>query len=507
MTRHSVSGTRRVVIIGGGFSGLGVAIELLRRGIRDFVVLEKADQLGGTWRENTYPGCACDVPSQLYSFSYAPKPDWSRVFAGQPEIQRYLLDVATSQGVLPYVRFGAEVQSARWDESVQRWVVATSAGTVEAQVLVSGAGPLHEPRVPAIDGLERFEGTTFHTARWRHDHDLRGRDVAVVGTGSSAIQLVPEIQPEVGSLALLQRTAPWVLPKPDHAYPPVETAMFRHLPGFQRAYRGAIYGALELLQLAERRPEVMARLQRVGLWHLRRQVADPRLREVLTPRFTLGCKRLLLSNTYYPALTRPNVEVVDGGLMRVTEHGVVGADGVERAVDTIVFGTGFTVTDPPIAERLVGADGVTLAERWDGTPQAYLGTAVAGFPNLFLMIGPNLGNGHGSAFTLIEAQAKYIADALRTMDARGLASVEVRRDAQRDLNAKMQAALSGTVWNAGGCASYYIDRNGINSTIYPWTTLDLRWRLRRFDAARYRLRARGRVAPGRATRPLEVTTA
>jgi len=504
MTRHSVSGTRRVVIIGGGFSGLGVAIELLRRGVRDLVILEKAEQLGGTWRENTYPGCACDVPSHLYSFSYAPNHDWSRVFSGQAEIQRYLLDVANAHGVLPYVRFGAEVESARWDDEDQRWTVRTSAGTVRAQVLVSGAGPLHEPRVPDIEGLDRFEGTTFHTARWRHDHDLRGRKVAVVGTGSSAIQLVPEIQPDVEALTLFQRTAPWVLPKPDHAYPPAEKALMKHVPGFQRAYRGAIYGALELLQLAERRPAVMAQVQRIGTLHLRRQVADPRLRETLTPEFTLGCKRLLLSNTYYPALTQPNVEVVDGGLARITERGVVGADGVEREADTLVFGTGFVVTDPPIAERIVGADGATLSSRWGGTPRAYLGTTVAGFPNLYLMIGPNLGNGHSSAFVLIEAQAEYIADALRAMDERGLTSVEVRRGVQDDYNEKVQEALSGTVWNAGGCASYYIDRNGINSSIYPWTTIDLRRRLRRFDAARYVLRAPPATESRRRRRPAPI---
>ncbi len=504
MTRHSASEHRRVLIVGGGFSGIGVAIELLSRGERDFQILEKASELGGTWRDNTYPGCACDVPSQLYSFSFAPKADWSRVFAEGPEIQQYLLDVAERFGVRPHVRTNTEVRAVTWDEAGQRWRVDTSVGAYTADVVVLGAGPLHHPRIPDITGRERFAGRAFHTARWEHDHDLAGRRVAVVGTGSSAIQLVPKIQPFVEHLVLFQRTAPWVLPKLDHRYPTLEQAAFRRVPGFRRAYRGAIEGTLELLQLAQRSPATMRRLQAIGTWHLRRQVADPALRRALTPSFTLGCKRLLLSNTYYPAVASDNVTLVRAPLAEITEHGVVGGDGVAHEVDTIVWGTGFYVTDPPIAELVVGRDGRSLSQHWDGSPRAYLGTTIAGFPNLFFMIGPNLGNGHGSAFTLIEAQAKYLADALALMRARGLASVDVRADLQGRYNADVQAALSGTVWNAGGCASYYLDRNGTNSSIYPWTTLDLRRRLRRFDASHYVLRARRALdapKPARAGRP------
>lgn len=472
------------------------------------MILEKAARLGGTWRENTYPGCACDVPSHLYSFSHRPKHDWSRVFAGQAEIQSYLLDVAHAEGLLSKVRFGAEVEGASWDDDEARWRLKTSVGAIDAQVLVSGAGPLHEPRIPDLEGLASFEGTTFHTARWRHDHDLRGRRVAVVGTGSSVIQLLPEIQPDVDSLVLFQRTAPWVLPKPDHAYPAVEKAAFRYLPGFQRGYRAAIHHALELLGHAERRPALIAPLQALAREHLRRQVADDALRARLTPSFTIGCKRLLLSNTYYPALTQPNVEVVGGALERVTPRGVIGPDGVEHEVDTLVLGTGFVVTDPPIADRIV-ARGESLAQRWDGTPRAYLGTTVHGFPNLFLLIGPNLGNGHGSAFTVIEAQAEYVADALEVMDRRGLRSVEVRGEVQARFNDDVQSALEGTVWNAGGCASYYIDRNGTNSSIYPWSSADLRRRLARFDAHRYVVRGAPAtvVERTRETPPIDLTGA
>lgn len=481
-----------MAIIGGGFSGLCVAMALRRAGIDDFVILEKADELGGTWRDNTYPGCACDVPSHLYSFSKVPNPGWSRVFAASAEIQRYLLEVAASQDLERHVRFGAELEAAKWDEGAQRWFIETSAGLCVAQVLVAATGPLHAPRIPSFPGLEDFEGVTMHTARWRHDHDLRGRKVAVVGTGSSAIQLVPEILSDVDELVLLQRTAPWVLPKPDHRYPNVEKALLRR-PGFRRAYRESIYGVLELLQLAQRRPEVMQCVQQVGLWHLRRQIKDPGPREILTPNFTLGCKRLLLSNTYYPALTRDNVTVVPGGLRSLTKDGVVGADGIERKVDTVVFGTGFHVTDVPVAHRIADAGGRSLADTWRGSPEAYLGTTVHGYPNFFFMIGPNLGNGHSSAFIQIEAQADYIVDALCTMDAAGVTSVEVHAAEQERYNREVQAALQGTVWNAGGCASYYIDANGRNSTIYPWSTVDMRRRLSHFDRRCYALR----TAPSR----------
>ena len=488
----------RVVIVGGGFSGIGVAIQLLRDGVRDFVILEKGEQLGGTWRDNTYPGCACDVPSQLYSYSFAPKNDWGRVFAEQPEIQAYQLQVARDFGVMPFVRLETEVEEARWDEDAQVWELSTTRGPYRAEVLVAGVGPLHSPRVPQLPGLDGFEGQTFHSARWRHDVDLKGKKVAVVGTGSSAIQFVPRIQPEVGALSVFQRTTPWVLPKPDHAIPPVEKAAFQYLPGFRRGYRATIYGLLELVQLAQRTPERMQRLEWAGRAHLRAQVVDEGLRERLTPDWTLGCKRLLLSNDWFPAIQAPNVNLVASGVTRVTPTGVVGADGTEVEADVIIFATGFHATDPPAADWVYGRDGRSLAQCWNGTPQAYLGTTITGFPNLFFMIGPNLGNGHTSAMVLIEAQAGYIADALRHMDERQLATVEVRSAVQTRYNETVQEALAGTVWNAGGCASWYLDANGVNSSIYPWTTLDLRRRLRTFDADKYAVTARVRARPGKA---------
>jgi len=469
-----------VLVVGAGFAGIGTAIKLEQHGFTDFAVIEKASELGGTWRDNTYPGCSCDVPSTVYSFSFALKPDWSRAFAEQLEIQNYLQAVAEEYDVRRRIHFDTELQDAQWDAARQRWNVDTNKGRYTAKVLVAGAGPLHEPNLPNVAGIGEFEGTVFHSARWRHDHDLTGERVAVVGTGSSAIQFVPKIQPHVGHLYLFQRTAPWVIPKFDREIADGEKALYTRFPGAQKALRQFLYHLLELTQLAQRRPRVMERIGRVAALHLKRQVPDPELRKVLTPHFTLGCKRLLLSNTYYPSLQEPNATVVPHAVERITAKGVIGADGVEREVDTIIFGTGFHVTDPPIASRVRGADGRSMADTWQGSPRAYLGTSVAGFPNFFQLIGPNTGNGHTSAIVLIEAQLNYVLGALKTLRRRGLASVELKRDVQDAYNARVQEALAGTVWNAGGCQSYYLDRNGTNSTIYPWTTIDLRRRTAHF---------------------------
>jgi cyclohexanone monooxygenase len=377
------------------------------------------------------------------------------------------------------------MEEAAWDEGAQRWRVRTSAGEYEAQVLVAGTGPWHEPIYPELPGLESFEGKVFHSSRWDHDHDLSGRRVAVVGSGASAVQFVPEIQPRVERLHLFQRTPHWVLPKLDRRLTRAEQRLFARVPGALRAFRGALYQASELFGHGMRREGAMRRLQRIGERHLERQVPDPGLRALLTPRYTLGCKRTLFSNVFYPALARDNVEVVPAAVTEVRANSVVGGDGVEREVDTIVFGTGFKLLDMPIARLLRGGDGRTMAEVWEGSPRGYLGTTVAGFPNAFLLLGPNLGNGHSSATVIMEDQARYVIDALRTMDARAIGSVDVRADVQERFNARVDERLAGTVWNAGGCASYYLDRNGRNSFMYPWSTLHYRRRTRRFDIDSY----------------------
>ena len=474
----------RIAIVGGGFSGLGLAIRLRQRGVEDFVVLERGSDVGGTWRDNTYPGCQCDVPSHLYSFSFAPNPGWSRTYSTQPEIWDYLRRCARDFGVLPHLRFEHEVTGAHWDEPAQRWVLDTAAGRLTAQFLVAAQGGLSEPALPDIPGIDSFAGPAFHSARWRHDVDLRGLRVAVVGTGASAIQFVPRIQPQVARLHVFQRTPPWIVPHRDRPIRDWERRLYRTLPAAQLAVRGTVYLARESM-VSGFMGGSLPIAERLARRHLERQVADPELRARLTPHYRLGCKRILLSNEYYPALTRPNVELVTAGIREVRPHSVVSDDGVEREVDAILYGTGFKVTDVPIAGRLRGRDGRALAEVWDRSPQAHLGTTVAGFPNLFLMTGPNTGLGHTSVVVMAEAQIRYLLDALDHVARRSAGAVEVREDAQRRFNEETQRRLAGTVWNTGGCKSWYLDRHGRNTTLWPGTTLAYRRRLRSFDPAEH----------------------
>ena len=470
-----------VAIVGSGFGGLGAAIRLRQEGIDDFLVFERAGDLGGTWRDNSYPGCTCDVPSHLYSFSFAPNPGWSRSFSSQPEIWAYLHQCARRFGILPRLRLGHEVREAAWDDPRQRWRIETSGGTWTADALVAAAGPLSEPSIPALPGLGSFEGAAFHSARWDHDHDLTGRQVAVVGTGASAIQFVPEIQPQVGRLRVFQRTAPWVLPRRDRALSGAERRLFRAVPATQRLARSAIYWAREGFTATFVHPRLMRLPQRLALRHLRGAVADPELRARLTPDYTLGCKRVLLSNHYLPALTSQNVEVITSGIREVRPYGIVTDDGEEHPADTIIVGTGFHVTDPPFGDQVRGRDGRTLAEVWKGSPKAHLGVTVAGFPNLFLLLGPNTALGSTSVVLMIEAQVEYVLRALEFMRAAGVATVEPRPEAQQAFLAEVDARMRPTVWSAGGCASWYMDRTGRNSTLWPSFTWAYGRRTRRFD--------------------------
>lgn len=473
-----------VLVIGAGFSGLGAAIRLLDLGITNFLVLEKTAAPGGTWRDNTYPGCACDVPSALYSYSFAQKPDWSRVFAAQPEILDYINDTVARYALHDFVRYREPAEQSHWDETLRRWVVRTPQGIYHARFLISCTGYLHEPQLPDLPGLKEFPGKIFHSSRWAHDHNLRDERVAVIGTGASAIQFVPEIQPLVKSLHLFQRTPQWILPKPDGAVPSLSKKLLG-LPFATEAVRAAMYNSFELLGIGFRKPALLKQAQKLAEAHLRRQVKDPVLRARLTPDYVLGCKRVLLSSNYYPALTQDNVEVLATGVQAVRGRTLIGQDGSEREVDTVILGTGFHVSDQPIASAVRGADGRTLADTWAGSPQAYRGTTIAGFPNLFLVLGPNLAIGNNSAFVVIESQLAYIMDALRQAKRDGLVRVEVRRDAQDNWNEKVQRDLAGTVWNVGGCSSYYIDANGRNSIGFPWSTNTMRRVLAEFDTDSY----------------------
>jgi cation diffusion facilitator CzcD-associated flavoprotein CzcO len=478
----------RIAIVGGGFAGLGLAIQLKEAGIEDFVVLERADDVGGTWQANTYPGCQCDVPSHLYSFSFAPNPGWSRTYSRQPEIWDYLRDLAERHDLHRHIRFGHDLAAAAWDEGEQRWRVDTSRGSWSAQVVVDASGPLSHPKVPAIRGLRRFEGKLFHSAEWDHDHALDGERVAVIGTGASAIQFVPQIAGRVGQLHVFQRTAPWILPHTDRPTTRFERRLYKTLPFLQKAVRASVYWGREAFLLGFIKDHrFMAGAEKIAALHLRKQIKDPALRRKLTPEFQLGCKRILLSNEWYPALARPNVEVLTDGIREIHGKTIVLADGSEREVDTIILGTGFHVTDPPTARLVRGRDGRTLAEAAAEGIQAYRGATMSGLPNFFKLIGPNTGLGHNSMIFMIESQLRYVMDALRVMDERRIATFEVRPEAMAAYNAKIQSMMPGTVWMSG-CASWYLDAHGNNTTVWPDFTFRFRHHTRRFDDGAYVLR-------------------
>jgi cation diffusion facilitator CzcD-associated flavoprotein CzcO len=485
-------GTLGIAIVGSGFSGLGLAARLRRSGRHDFAVLERGHEVGGTWRDNTYPGARCDTPSYLYSLSFAPNADWTNTYPWQPEIQAYLRRVADEEGLRPFIHLGEELLEAAWDEDERLWRLRTSRRELRARALAEGAGPLSEPSLPPIPGLADFPGTMFHSARWDHDHDLTGERVAVIGTGASGVQIVPEIQPQARRLHLFQRTPSWVMPHPGRRVSRLERALCRRVPGLLSARRRAIFLMRESLVLGlGYAPRLMAAAELIARVHLRNQVRDPELRAKLTPSYRMGCKRITASNDYLRALTRPNAEVVTAGISEVRGRTIVTADGVEREVDTIVLATGFHVTDMPIAHRVRGRAGRSLADAWDGSPQAHLGTSVAGFPNLFLLLGPNTGLGSSSVVWMIEDQIEYVLASLSHLSEHGLASIEPRAEAQAAWNAAIQDRAARTVWNTGGCASWYIDRNGRNTTLWP----DFAWR---FGA-----RARSFVASDHDTEPLD----
>src|SRR5579859_2229304 len=407
----------RVAIVGTGFSGLGMAIRLKQDGCNDFVIIEKASDLGGTWRDNTYPGCACDIPSRLYSFSFAMNPQWSRLYPQQPEIQSYLRRCAERYGILPHIRWDSALLDASWNEQEQRWHLTTAQGPLIADILIMGNGPLSEPSLPSIAGIENFEGVMFHSAQWRHDYDLTGKRVAVIGTGASAIQFVPQIQPKVASLTLFLRTPPWIVPRMDAPIAAWQRALYRILPITQRFVRARIYWLHELTAIGlVYRQNALTKAVEAAQQHLRRQVPDPVLREKLTPHYKLGCKRILLSDDFYPAVMQANVNVVSERIREVRAHSIVTEDGKEHEIDVIICGTGFHVTDAHLPQFVHGRGGQSLADSWQTGSHAYLGTAVAGFPNLFLLIGPNTGLGHNSMVYMIESQLTYIIDCMHMMD-------------------------------------------------------------------------------------------
>lgn len=475
----------KILIIGGGYSGIGAAIRLRKSKIEDFILIEKGDKLGGTWRVNTYPECGADTPSIIYSFSFERNPDWDYTFAKQPQIEKYLDDVADKYGVPQHAQFDTKAIAGHWDDEAQNWVIETNHGTIIAKYVITASGPQHEIDMPDIPGVETFEGEAFHSANWDHDVQLEGKTVAIIGTGASAMQFIPEIQPTLGKMILFQRTAPWVMPRFDRKTKESTKKFLRRFPVVNRTMANAIYYGSEGLQYAQRHPTAMQQIQKLAARNMEKTIKDPEQRKLFTPTFTMGCKRILFSNRWYPALTADNAEVVHHGVAKITPTGLIDSEGVERQADVIIYGTGFRVTDPDIAHRVTGRNSTVLSEHWQGSPQAYFSTAVHGYPNAFMLLGPNVGNGHGSVSTLVELISDYIVQAIETTEAQGLASIEVKQHVQDVYNAELQDALQGTVFNAGGCSSYYIDVNGRNSSIYPWTTLRFRKDTKHFNLNDY----------------------
>jgi cation diffusion facilitator CzcD-associated flavoprotein CzcO len=483
--------TTDILIIGTGFAGLAMAIRLRQVGFSDVLLIEKAGDVGGTWRDNQYPGCACDIPSHLYSLSFEPKADWSRMYPQQPEIQDYLQGVARKHNLRPQIRFNTVFTEARWDEAENLWHIATSTGRITARVLVSAIGALHIPATPALNGLETFAGQKFHSATWDRGVDLAGKRVAVIGTGASAIQFVPQIAPVVEKLHVFQRTPAWIVPKPDRAFSAREKKMLE-LPLYRRGFRSLLFWLHDLRVLAflgNKRAQRLSHKMAIG--HIHKHIKDPALRAKLTPNYAVGCKRVMISNDFYPALTRPNVEVVTNRIAQVRPHSVVDDAGVERDVDVMIFGTGFEVTSAYKHVSIIGAGGRDLGAEWDRAGMmAYKGIAVPGFPNYFMLLGPNTGLGHNSVVIMIEAQVKYIISALKQMRARQIQAIEVRQSVQDADQDVIEKRLAGTVWQDGGCDSWYKDEHGRVSTIWPGGAASYQRALRVTDLQDYRVLGR-----------------
>jgi cation diffusion facilitator CzcD-associated flavoprotein CzcO len=482
-----------VAIVGAGFGGLGAAIRLRDSGVDSLVILERGTEVGGTWRDNVYPGCACDVPSHMYSFSFAPNRRWSRPYSQQAEIQDYILRVTDQYALRPMIRFGVDVQSMRWLPEQECWQIDLPGQEgLLARYVILATGPLNKPLIPDIPGVADFAGVAFHSNEWRYEVDLKGKRIAVVGTGASAVQIVPEIAPAAAHVDVFQRTPAWVVPRWDQPYGEARRWLYRHVPGLQRLSRWRVYWFNELVGMAFMGSQrLQAMLTRLATHHLHSQVADPALRAALTPSFNPGCKRLLISNTWFPTLQRPNVKLVTQAVARIAPEGVVGADGVLHPCDVIVWGTGFKATEFVAPMQIYGepAPGTStvpeLGTLWRSQPAATrLGITVAGFPNLFMLVGPNTGLGHNSIVFMIECQVNYIVRALQSLRTRGHKVLRLRPDVQRDDYALMQQKMKGTVWSSG-CKSWYQNADGRIDTLWPGYTWEYWLKTRRFQVADY----------------------
>ncbi|WP_030609536.1 flavin-containing monooxygenase [Streptomyces fulvoviolaceus] len=492
----------RVIVIGAGFGGIAVGIGLLQAGVEHLTVLDKGDRVGGVWRDNDYPDCACDIPAVLYSFSFALNPDWSCRFPPRAEIQSYLEDIVERFGLRPHLRLRTEVTAATFDEDTQTWSVETASGDrLECDVLVSAVGQLARPVTPQIDGLGSFGGASFHSAEWDETVDLDGRRVAVVGTGASAIQIVPAIAERAAQVTVFQRSAPWTLPKPNRRYGSVKRLVGRAVPATLKAGRAATWAVTSAMSLAVTGNSIAGALfTAVSTGQRRLQVRDRALREKVTPDYDMGCKRVLFTSRWYPALERSTVDVVTDPVERVTPSGIVTADGVEHLADVLVFGTGFAATEFLVPMTVTGRGGTQLAEYWKDGAHAYLGMTVPDFPNLFLVYGPNTNTGSTSVVYFHEAQARYIVQAVRLLSAMRGGTLEVREEVEGDFDRELQTRLGGMVWS--GCESWYRTSGGRTVTNWPGMAGEYRRRTARLDPADYLVTAPvNRSAPAPAAKP------
>ncbi|CAM9224178.1 NAD(P)-binding domain-containing protein [Acinetobacter bereziniae] len=477
--------TYDTIVVGAGISGIAAAYQMNQVGYHDYVVLEKANRVGGTWRDNNYPGCGCDVPSALYSFSFSPSHKWSHLFAKQPEILSYLEEVVEKYDLGEKIEFNNELISAKWDEVQHIWHLETSKGAYQAKTVIFTTGPITEPSMPKLKGIETFKGEMFHSARWNHDYDLTGKRVAVIGTGASAIQFIPQVQPLAKQLIVFQRTAPWVLPKADMELNETAKGIISKFPVIQQTWRNSIAQILNGINFGLRNPKVLEPVNYLSKQLLKLQIKDEKLRKDVTPNFTIGCKRLLFANNYYPALQQDNVDLVPHGLVEIDGNTVIAANGERHEVDVIIWGTGFEVSHPPIGKRVYDANGQVLAERWkNSSPEAYLGASIEHVPNAFLVLGPNI-LVYDSFIGIAEAQVGYIVDGLLKMRDQKFTRFEIKGDVITQHNRRLQKHLKTTVFNAGGCKSYYLDENGRNFAAWPWSLQELRNQLKQLDLNHY----------------------
>jgi len=482
------SAVKHTIIIGSGFAGIAMAVRLKQTKNHDFIILEKGDDIGGTWRDNHYPGSACDIPSHLYSFSFSSNPYWTKMYSSQDEILQYMRSTFDRFGLRPHLRVRSDAVHAQFDDASGLWSIKLQSGELlKARFVVSCTGGLSRPSMPSIEGVESFKGTIFHSARWDHKAELKGQRVAIVGTGASAIQIIPAIATDVEQMTVFQRSAAWVVPRSDRVYSEDEKEKFAKFPWLQRLHRNMIYARLELGFLALQRPKLLRLGQKLVERCLTKKIRDPELRRKLTPDYTIGCKRILLSNDYYPALQRPNVEVETQGIKRIYPDGIETKDGRMLGFDIIVFATGFKAAEDCVSMPVIGLGGRDLATTWADGAEAYLGTTVHNFPNWYFIVGPNTGLGHNSMLLMIESQVNYISDAMVKLETVRAKFADITSIAQRRYNSALQRRLKGMVWEQGGCVSWYRTSTGKNTTLWPGFTFEYRWKTRHFDISAYRV--------------------